>query len=509
MVRTVTVEESLLTQRHEGLQRTTKFQTGLLLAHVGSKADMLLHLVPTPVADGKEQKEGIDVDWMAQHAKQVAQMLPGGIAVYGAYVFAAGAKLSKLETALQPVLSMLSKRVNGLSSDAEGISDRQAVLLQLPSDAKKPLCRVLVHGAARLQPIELKMAREAPQLRCFASDLLLDVEVPVASGAEVYERLCGPLSDFGRSLDDCLATVDGQLPSSGLVVSQLTQGGGGRGGTPDAPHAVAFFDTSPLTATHRSAEAGQGRANEPPQATVRVSGVVHGRVFASLKEEIVNVIGGLRRDLTDTVLARVRTFLDDLREEEDEDEDDDDGGGVLDLTLPSAHALPRRAHFGVGGGLTLCDYIAAIDDEASDCSERIAALLGFDSVGREMVSDLEALVGPEACPATLSVTPPRTPSAQSAGKSAPAATPSTSRSDSAQGQTPAGGGGGGSPMLIMAALAVALLAILLGGIMVIGGGGNAPSGNGGLITEEIELQQAGAAAAVSSEQEAVAGGRAP
>ena len=77
MPRVCTVEERLLTSRHESLQKTKTFETGLLVGSVGSKADALLHFVPTPEQEGSKAS-AVDADWMAEHAAQVARMLSGG-----------------------------------------------------------------------------------------------------------------------------------------------------------------------------------------------------------------------------------------------------------------------------------------------------------------------------------------------------------------------------------------------------------------------------------------------
>lgn len=158
MPRTTTIEEKMLESELMWLQKKTAFQTGLVVGQIGSKTDTVLHLAPTPEQDGKAS--AVDANWMANHAKQVAQMLPGGIAVLGCYVFAPGAKLTKSEATLTPMLATLAKRLDA------SIPDRQAVLLLLPSDAKKATCKALPAAAtAKLQPLELKLDKAPAQVR--------------------------------------------------------------------------------------------------------------------------------------------------------------------------------------------------------------------------------------------------------------------------------------------------------------------------------------------------------
>lgn len=159
MVKAISIEDRLLTEHHEGLQRKTTFETGLIIAQLGVKVDTILRFVPTP-EDEDDGKPGVlDMEWLLQHANQVCNMLPGGIGIVGCYACATGAKLQPLEAKLQQVLVGLAKRLPAT------VSERQTALLLLPCDSKKSACRVLPAGASRLQPVEIKPTRDAPQAR--------------------------------------------------------------------------------------------------------------------------------------------------------------------------------------------------------------------------------------------------------------------------------------------------------------------------------------------------------
>ena len=163
-MRGLSCEDKLVTERLTALQRSRTFETGLLIAHLGVKGDTLLHLAPTPQDEDSLPPSSVDSDWMAEHATQVSRMLPGGIAVIGCYTFAATAKLSAIEAKLQPMLASLVRRLPA------AVTDRQAVLLQLPSDSKKVSCRALAVGSSRLQPVDLKSTHASPQARLSRAD---------------------------------------------------------------------------------------------------------------------------------------------------------------------------------------------------------------------------------------------------------------------------------------------------------------------------------------------------
>jgi hypothetical protein len=158
-MRLVQILDSLLSERLESLQSSSMFKTGLLLAHSGSQADTILHLIPTPSSDEDGGAAGsVDASWMVAHADAVSHMLPGGVAVLGAYLFSPSAKFSALEAQLRPVLAAALKRL-------KGVEEAQAVLLLLPTDARKASARVLASDSPSMRPLELKTTSTPPQVK--------------------------------------------------------------------------------------------------------------------------------------------------------------------------------------------------------------------------------------------------------------------------------------------------------------------------------------------------------
>lgn len=168
VMRALYVEGKLLSEHHEALQRKSGFEVGLALALHGPHADTILRLIPTP--EPEDDTTTLDVDWVSEHATQVASMLPGGLVVVGFYLLASSSNLSSLEPKIVSVLAALAKQ---LPSTAE----KQAVVLQLPTDSRKPICRTLAAPGAKLQTLELKLTSSAAQvdrspLECPANELM-------------------------------------------------------------------------------------------------------------------------------------------------------------------------------------------------------------------------------------------------------------------------------------------------------------------------------------------------
>ena len=158
MPRAVNIEEKLLANTHAELQKRKTFEIGLLVALQGAKIDTILRFIRTPDAEEGRQATSLSSDWVLEHATQVARMLPGGVSVLGLYLLAPGSKFSALEPKLLSLLATLAKRLPA------HVAEKQAVLLQLPTDSKKSACRVVGHGSTKLQPAELKSTPGAAQV---------------------------------------------------------------------------------------------------------------------------------------------------------------------------------------------------------------------------------------------------------------------------------------------------------------------------------------------------------
>ena len=150
MPRLVHIEEKLLSSTHEDLQKRNAFETGLLLALQGAKSDTILRFIRTPDTEEAQQASTLSPEWLVEHATQVARMLPGGVVVVGLYVLAPTSKFATVESKLLSVLTTLAKRLSSR------VAEKQAILLQLPTDSRRATCRSAAHGATKLQPTELK-----------------------------------------------------------------------------------------------------------------------------------------------------------------------------------------------------------------------------------------------------------------------------------------------------------------------------------------------------------------
>ena len=349
----------------------------------------------------------------------------------------------------------------------------------------RPLSSSCVPAALLLSPAALLLLS---QLVCFTSGWALDVELPLpgdrSDATAQATALAAALAPVTEALTATVATVDGTMPSPTALVSQLAAASGGGGGTVAQPHAVCFYSTT-MAPPMRPPNGG---------ATVRLTGVVHGRCFASPKDAVDAALGALRRDLAQTLKYRVSKFFSDR----DNDDDDDDSGAIA-TDVADSYMLPRRAHLTLGDGasFSVCDHLDD-DDDASAVAQRLSDYLGLSSENAPCADLIaadgagekafEALLGPEAAPSTLAVRPAVAAAPGSAAARKPAAAAAGGNSPPA---AKASGGGGGMQMALAAGVVVALVGVGLALMMSSGGSGE----DGGAEAAAAAAVEAAAAAA--------------
>ena len=428
MVRALQARPNLVDAAYEAKQRARTFECGLLVAQIGSRADLLLRLVPTPANDegGTGAARSLDAGWMLEHAVQVRRMLPGGVGVIGAYILAPTAKLAALEAQLHPVLARtLAELERDGAVRAEGCA-AHAVVLHMPADAKRFSCRALSAPSAKPQPIELKTS--APALHRLTCDVSVELDATLfpAGAAATREALLEQMGPWAEGVRGAAALVDGAtllVDGATAAVESLP-----RAGDAAEPHTVELF-FGPSAKKSPKAPSGSGMRSAQ-RASIR--GEVRALALATGREELRFAVAALRADLIATVGARLQLLIDEATDAADDADDGAEGGaegggaGGPALPLrgsgPVTLALPRRVHVD-GGDHVLCDYVGGSEDFA-DAAERCETLLGVEvaegaDVGPERAATnadaLSALFDASAGAAAHSETPP--PAVDAAGRS--------------------------------------------------------------------------------------------
>lgn len=404
---TVTGDERYVNDYHEGLLKKCTFEIGLVTGCGSQSRTTILRLMRTPDPDGAGPPKAVsalDVEWVAEHARQVSYALPGGVSVLGFYVFCKGADAAAAEAALGAQLSTMAGKLGG----------SPAVLLLLPTDSRRATCRSTSAGAQKLTVAELKLGRGAPAMHAFEGTWAVDVRAEVCYPpdapseerarliVEVVRAACRPALE---RLKHARASVDGELTTadaSEQPVSKLPAAGAapkGAAAPEQAPcSAVRFFSSAPALGAPPQAPAGAGSSAgsgeaAPVRFRLQLSGAVHGRAYAAPKDSIAHAVGLLKLDLESTLQRRLGLLRDDLTdvlgdaeegEEEggSDEEGDGDGppkarrGALTGRTGPDVQPLARRvfAEGALTAGVPLCDYLGPTDD-ADDLGESFELML--------------------------------------------------------------------------------------------------------------------------------------
>eukprot|EP00899_Mesostigma_viride_P022322 jgi/Mesvir1/3274/Mv16406-RA.1 len=210
MPRSVLADEDVLRPYVESLLRCrATFEIGLLIGRAATSAssrDYLVGLVRAPPQVGGDNSRRsatypVDADWISEHGRQLSRMLPGGLAVLGAYVYVPDAifkaKLPEVVHALQalkescgpasgrpaPLASGISAVANaaapGKSVALGGEGTEEMLALHISAETGKFTAKSCTPQEAR--PCEFKMGKVLASFTALTSGYQVALSVPLLS----------------------------------------------------------------------------------------------------------------------------------------------------------------------------------------------------------------------------------------------------------------------------------------------------------------------------------------
>ncbi|KAH9602564.1 hypothetical protein KSS87_001042 [Heliosperma pusillum] len=346
MVKGVVGEEGRLSLAEERLSTSGEpAEVGLLIGKLSRESDrgFVFDLVPTPSNDtgqspcslvnnnkddtnNKKKKNNppsnsstsslvIDMDWVAEHARQVSRMMVGGITVVGIYLWAP-------EAAFKSSALLLSQTVKGVADAAP-----------LPKNSSDE--RLLLH-----------ISYSPRRLPVFSEDF---------SGARtVNDILRDGISIHAKELKDAIAIVDGDL----VTVTEDVPC------TSDKLHEVELL--VPFM-KHGSLEASNQK--EVVGALV-FCGTVCSYSYLSSKEPVSQAVADIKEDITRSLRSRLDIIADEAereiaaacRDESETNSEMSDAKSVYQLILKPLRKefvlpFPRRVFIPWLTGSFVCDYL--------------------------------------------------------------------------------------------------------------------------------------------------------
>ncbi|KAL5221262.1 hypothetical protein ABZP36_025975 [Zizania latifolia] len=471
MVKAVVGDEAQLKALEDSLSSSAlPAQVGLVVGKLSVSSDRALvySLIPTPPTDdgapacslraapagakGKPKGGGkgagaassdaapsleFDVDWIAEHARQVLRMLLGGMSVIGIYIWASEASFKATSPAvLSQVIRVVSQVVPWYTS---GVDER--LLMHISYSPRRWSCRICEMSSGSLRPCDFKYSKLLTSLQTFRCTYNFEIRLPVVQAEPFKKVISKAISHLTKEVQNAKALIDGHLFL------------GDMDNTLEGPHNVDFLVPfkNNLPAEECSVEGVAG--------LLLFAGSVSALAYLGPKESISEAISDLKLDLIISLRSRLDIILD---EAEDESTDSNLENSLSqkasqvvfhELREPYSFPFPRRILIPWLAGSYVCDYLQQ-SETTDDAMERCKEVMSLEAdMGNFSIIEPES-----ASAATLGSFWDLVPGALSKAPSEPGL------KESHSGQNDSRKTHGSSSFSILAALVVLLIALLVGSI---------------------------------------------
>lgn len=440
-------------------------QVGLVVGKLSSSSDRALvyALLPTPLTDAaapacslraapksKPSKGGgkapsssdasldFDVEWIAEHARQVSRMLLGGMSVMGAYVWASEASFKATSPAV------LSQVIRAICQACYGSASGVRLLVHISYSPRRWACRICEVASGSLRPCDFKYSKLLASLQTFRCTYNFEIRLTSVQAEPFKKIILKAISHLTEEVQNARALVDGQLFSEEMNIST------------EDPHQVDFL------VPFKNAVPVEECSLEGVAGLIRFIGSVSALAYLGPKESISEAISDLKADIVTSLKSRLDIILDEADDgpatAEVEKSPSQKATQVIfhELREPYSFSFPRRVLIPWLSGTYVCDYLQQ-PETAEDAVDRFKEVIGALETAVERSSILE----PESAAAACSVLEsfwdmvPGSGSGGQGGSSKLKDSHSIQKDDSSKGQ-------GGLHFSIVAALIVLLVALIAG-----------------------------------------------
>lgn len=345
MVRTVYAEEKILPDLIR-ISKTDGYIPGLILGQCSGQRDYVIHLARTPLPSEKTVTDGSDLNenasklqrksvnkltdvqeiWLADHAKQVTRMLPGGMWVLGVFVvgpgdvFAETTSLAKLNS----ILTNINKNLNINKFFCGDTTSKEKLLLHLSTDTQRHVCKSfdVSDFTSSLHPVDWKFQgnNRWHELECqYDFDLLIPYQITEDDAKfSLKKHLQRILYKVSEGVQKAVCTIDGEIKddSDSLEVSDKYKKGRGKmsGGKPPAenkPLQVNLYIPCDMDVKVEDELNVVEVVGE-----MKCTGILSSKVFLHQKATVEEAVKAVKEDIIRSWAARLEMHWDSLIEEE-------------------------------------------------------------------------------------------------------------------------------------------------------------------------------------------------
>ncbi|XP_028857385.1 protein odr-4 homolog isoform X2 [Denticeps clupeoides] len=357
--------------------------TGLLIGQLSLQRDYVLLSTKTPHRDSDGPGEGhsssgllddADLEWATEHAKQVSQMLPGGMSVLGVFLIVPPELSKEAPSTLRRLVFAIEKHISkGRLWDLTEEDITERVTLQICSKTKKALCRSfdIKDPKSSAKPADWKYqpvsSSSWPLVTCTVA-LDLQISLPLKSLDDICIK--EGLRSWANRIKAAVCLINGKLVAdeSELVPGQKKNPKMGK----------QKFQVQVLLQTLE--DMGSSAVTQCCRSFISIRGAVHCRAYLQPnKPRAKHAVEAIRKDLMNTVSCRVNMLMEDLLMNEFNDQ------GVMTGVQP----LPHRVFVALpASDFRLCDYVFP-DESIADVAERLHEMLDSRVTEESIDSSLE------------------------------------------------------------------------------------------------------------------------
>ncbi|PIA62531.1 hypothetical protein AQUCO_00200504v1 [Aquilegia coerulea] len=421
MVKAVIGDETRFKETEDRLFNSSNLpcEVGLVIGKLNSSLDraFIFDLIPTPLNDNSQPASSLssiksdsitnkkkptkpnpnssspsllllDTDWISEHARQVSQMLLGGINVIGVYLWIPETCFNSSTSVIWKVIKALPMKL--LSYDDEfDLNDKERVVVHFSYSPRKLSVRSCSISSSSFRVCDFKFGRVLSSLRSFKCLYNFEIHLPIYRGfrGTLRDVLTDGILRHGRELRDVKVIIDGNL------VSDDDNDGDDRLSVKDALRNVELL--LPIGRDF------VGEVKEEIIGVVVFSGFVCSCAYLSPKESVLQAIRDIKGDIVMSLQSRLNIICDEVEEDMGDGENEESVGISSDrlhlLQKPTSLSFPRRVLVPWLGDLFICDYLQPSEtfDVVKDHCKELMSM--------EAPTDMSAMLEPEKEAFSLSV----------------------------------------------------------------------------------------------------------
>ncbi|XP_012272729.1 protein odr-4 homolog [Orussus abietinus] len=411
MGRIAYADESLFTYL-TSLMKPDGYTIGLILGQSTEQKDFVVHLARTPPPATKDVIEetlisstttvhpesapkyiksvnDIQESWVADHAKHVTRMLPGGMWVLGLFIVGPKDILADGLTRLRSVILAIRKTL-GSNEYLYGNNEQENLVLSCNSITRKYVCKSLDNQNNTFKPADWKFQSKAMKWHQLEVRIDFDQLFPVPTDTDpetLKTRLQGILEYTSTTVNKAIIVIEGELRSGSDLVEMIgkkKQDVKDKKNSEDdsadsidkALQAVLYIPCPKTTS--------QDIKVISCSESMRLVGQLFSKTFVHERASIDEATKAIKQDILRSLASRLEMHWDSLIEEENGSPEDS-------ITL---HEPPRRVLVALPQSkVTLSDYLFP-GEGAQEALISLQELLDLKVQENSVQKDLEFQVDP-------------------------------------------------------------------------------------------------------------------